>query len=102
MNYDAELTRIIEAAKRDPDMHVKWRNKGISKLDEAQALFSMGKRMTMLQPPEGYQAEVLKAAKQPILGSDTQWDFSKTAAEQQCICLPGGKHKDCPVHGWQA
>ena len=90
MNYDAELSRIIEHAKRDPTLHAKWRNKGIGKLDEAQALFAMGKRMTNLAPPEGTWPAPPEELTQ--------------AHYDGCTCIKydgkiAGTKADCPEHG---
>ena len=78
MNYDQEITKLVEAIKADKSIIQPWRNKAAARLEEGQAFVRMGLQMSYAQnPPE------------------ITYGFS-----QACNCMPGAvANPSCPVHG---
>jgi hypothetical protein len=76
MHYDAAFTTFIEQMKLDKDVAQPWRNKAISRMQEAQAFIHMGLTVTNRKP------------------DDEDW-----VENFACTCPAGGIKRDCPVHG---
>lgn len=95
MNYDHELQRLITAIKADKSIVQPWKNYALKHLYEAQAHLRMGLTTTNMSVPAGTIVYTYTASSpgNEVTGSQEYGD---------CICPPGGKHKECPVHGWQA
>lgn len=79
MNYDQEITRLIEAIKGDKSLAQPWKNYATKELHVAQSLIRMAKTTTNRAPDNA----------PPIQPSSN------------CICFPGSIDKFCPVHGDQ-
>lgn len=76
MNYDQQITAIIDAMKTDKAIAQPWKNYATSDLLRVQAIIRMGLTTTNMQPPAG----------------------TPTTA-RQCTCTIGVMSPNCPVHG---
>lgn len=82
MNYDQQITHLIEAIKADKSIIQPWRNKAVARLEEAHAFIRMGKTSS----GQRYDEKLV-----------VEQSYSQTS--QGCTCFPGTVDKSCPVHG---
>lgn len=77
MQYDREIHLIYERLRNDKTVTQPWRNKAISRLQEAQAFIRMGQSTAYPDQPNRVDA----------------------GTASTCTCQPGIVDKNCPVHG---
>lgn len=80
MNYDQEITDLVEAIKADKSIVQPWRNKASARLEEAQAFVKYGKGLSLMPAPYGMEPHTI-------------------ADMRACTCPPGARDKTCAVHG---
>lgn len=80
MNYDQEITRLIEEIKADKSLAQPWKNYASKELHVAQSLIRMAKTTTNRAPDNAPPLQV-------------------SSAGTGCTCVPGAVDRNCPTHG---
>ena len=73
MDYNRNISELIEAIKADKSILQPWRNKAIARVEEAQAFVRMG------------------------LTSTTR-TADQVSSDKSCTCPVGAIRSDCPIH----
>lgn len=81
MNYDQEITRLIEEIKADKSLAQPWKNYASKELHVAQSLIRMGKTTTNRAPDNAPPVTVIRGG------------------TSECTCVPGAVDRNCPTHG---
>ena len=79
-HYELAINDLIEHIKADKGIVQPWRNKAISRMEEATAFIRMGLTTTYREP-------------------DGPAPMKFAGPKLECICTELGKRKDCPFHG---
>lgn len=86
MNYDQEITKLINEIKADKSIIQPWRNKAAARLEEVQAFVRMGRGTSNLQAPFPVHPGQINGRVQGCNGN--------------CDLSPNGLvDGNCPVHG---